>query len=561
MKVEADQLVWNEMSGVLLLMPWSRLTRDETIVNAGLATVVLKDKHIVAMDAVNAHGVDKQPGRQVEYAADKIYVSYNEQHLMDHVTGLGNAKLISHAAASQTTMTGDRVDLSLTGHSILTTAVATGNGYLESKPVSDPKGVTPDTKILRADTLDLQMKPGGKELQRVDTQAPGTLEFLPNQAARHRRVLKADRMVINYGEKNEIQSFHTTSLAMAAATETYPSEEERAKKKAGLATAFTTSKTIDATFDEKGQLKFMTQKDDFHYTEGDRKAQADNATLQNDTNVMDLDKNARIQDAAGSTSADHIQMQQTTGDFDARGHVSTTRLPESNKSQSAMLDKDEATLGTADRVISANRNQLIHYIGNAVVWQTANRIQADTIDIDRDKKSLTGDGKVITWFEDKPKDNPDATAKPAAPKPAQPTFTIVKAPHLVYTDTDRLASYTGGVDFWRPTLTVKSTVLKAFLNPQDSDADSRINHALGDGHVEIVEFVPADHRQRVGNSEHAEYYTEEGKIILTGGEPKLNDSKRGDARGDKLTYYTDPNRLEVEGSKEKKAQSHLRKKT
>ena len=41
------------------------------------------------------------------------------------------------------------------------------------------------------------------------------------------------------------------------------------------------------------------------------------------------------------------------------------------------------------------------------------------------------------------------------------------------------------------------------------------------------EFVPADQRQRVGNSEHAEYYTEEGKVILTGGEPKLNDSKTG----------------------------------
>ena len=71
-----------------------------------------------------------------------------------------------------------------------------------------------------------------------------------------------------------------------------------------------------------------------------------------------------------------------------------------------MLDKDEPTLGTADRVTSANRNHLIHYAGNAVVWQTSNRIQADRIDIDRDKKSIIADGQVITQFEDKPK--PDA---------------------------------------------------------------------------------------------------------------------------------------------------------
>jgi lipopolysaccharide export system protein LptA len=90
-----------------------------------------------------------------------------------------------------------------------------------------------------------------------------------------------------------------------------------------------------------------------------------------------------------------------------------------------------------------------------------------------------------------------------------------------------------------------------------------VNRAFGDGKVEIVQFVPADSRQRVGNSEHAEYYTDEGKIVLTGGEPKLNDSKRGNTKGDKLTYFTDDNRLIVEGSgaPEKKAQSHLRKKS
>ena len=34
-------------------------------------------------------------------------------------------------------------------------------------------------------------------------------------------------------------------------------------------------------------------------------------------------------------------------------------------------------------------------------------------------------------------------------------------------------------------------------------------------------------RQRVGNSEHAEYYTDEGKVILSGGEPKLERHEDG----------------------------------
>jgi LPS export ABC transporter protein LptC len=34
MKVESGQLSWNEKTGMLLLMPWSRLTRDQTVVDA-----------------------------------------------------------------------------------------------------------------------------------------------------------------------------------------------------------------------------------------------------------------------------------------------------------------------------------------------------------------------------------------------------------------------------------------------------------------------------------------------------------------------------------------------
>jgi lipopolysaccharide export system protein LptA len=570
MKVESGQLSWNEVTGNLQLLPWSRLTRDQTVVDAGQSTVMLNGKDIDWIDAVNGHGTDKRPGRQIEYSADAIHVKYNDAHAIDQITGTGNAKLIAHGATSDTTITGARVDLGFVDHegeNVLSTAKATGNGYLESKPLPDAKGDTADTKIITADVLDLQMRPGGKDLDRVNTQAPGTLEFLPNQIARHRRLLKADRMIIIYGAKNEIQSFHASTLSTSAAsTETYPSEDDRRKKKPTPATSRTSSRIIDASFDEKGQLKDMKQTEDFRYSEGDRKAQADLATLQNDTNVMDLEKNARISDASGSTSGDNIRLDQMTGDFDAKGHVSTTRLPEEHKSESAMLDKDEPTLGTADRVTSANRNHLIHYAGNAVVWQTSNRIQAERIDIDRDKKSIVADQKVVTEFQDKPKDDADApaqSAKPTGParqaKPVQPAFTIVKSPHMIYTDPDRLATYTGGVDFWRPAMTVKSASLKAFLNEQDSDADSRINHAFGDGKVEVVEFAPD--RQRVGNSEHAEYYTDEGKVILTGGEPKLNDSKRGNTKGDKLTWFTGDDRLIIEGTPEKKGQSHLRKKT
>jgi lipopolysaccharide export system protein LptA len=155
------------------------------------------------------------------------------------------------------------------------------------------------------------------------------------------------------------------------------------------------------------------------------------------------------------------------------------------------------------------------------------------------------------------KDPAPGTPPPAAPP--SPIYTVVHSQHMVYTDPDRLANYSGTVDFRRPSLIVKSAYLKAWLNEKDSGADSRINHAQGDGKVEITEVAPD--RQRVGTGDRAEYYTDEGKVILTGGEPQLNDSKRGNTKGEKLTYYTDDDRLLVDGVPKKQVHSHLRKKS
>jgi lipopolysaccharide export system protein LptA len=129
---------------------------------------------------------------------------------------------------------------------------------------------------------------------------------------------------------------------------------------------------------------------------------------------------------------------------------------------------------------------------------------------------------------------------------------------MVYTDQDRQAVYTGGANFYRPALTVKSATLTAFLNDNKSDQDSRLNHAFADGKVDVLDISPG--RRRIGNSEHAEYYADEGKIILSGGPPQLHDSVRGDSTGDKLTYFTDDNRLLIDGAPKKQVKTHLKKK-
>jgi lipopolysaccharide export system protein LptA len=421
-------------------------------------------------------------------------------------------------------------------------------------------GKPPETHVIHSDIIEVKMREGGREVASVETLAPGVLDFLPNQPAQHQRHVEAEHMAMIYGASNQLESFRATKIH----TETQPNAEERAKKQPGSKTR---SENLSAGFDPKsGQMKHMEQWGDFQYEAGDRKATASRAMLEQDSNLMTLETGARVWDSTGATSADRILIDQKTGDFNAEGHVTSSRLPDKKTSPSGMLAGDEPVEAMADHMTSANHNHLVHYEGHVVMWQAADRISADRTDVDRDKRMVNANGKVVTQFREKSKSDADTQAAPAGR--TGPIFVVVRANSLAYTDQDRLAHYTGGVVLTRPQLQVKADDLRATLAPQDDDEkkdgdnqdQSRLEKAYADGHVEIVQA--GNDRTRTGTSDHAEYFTEPDneRIVLRGGEPKMVDSKKGFTRGAELTYFVNDDRLLVSGSPQQPATGRLRRK-
>jgi lipopolysaccharide export system protein LptA len=106
----------------------------------------------------------------------------------------------------------------------------------------------------------------------------------------------------------------------------------------------------------------------------------------------------------------------------------------------------------------------------------------------------------------------------------------------------------------RPGLDVKGAELRAYL--AEKGAEDRLERAFAEGNVSIVQKTPL--RTRVGTGEHAEYYTEDERIILRGGVAQLADSLRGNTRGAQLTYYADDDRLLVDGAPSQPASSRVR---
>jgi lipopolysaccharide export system protein LptA len=538
--IEAPTLQYHENTGEIDLAPTGRMTRDEMTFEGETPIIRLWDageghKFIREIDATHAHGTDNTNNRKLAYAADRVWVFYNDDHVIERIVVEGNADLTSAAETSETHVTANHVEMYFDPHdkeSQLTRVVCNGNAVVTSQPLAAPGRQPTDSHVLRSENIEMKMRPGGREIQTVAAHPSGTLEFLPNQPASHHRTLEGEDMLISYATQNRIETFHSTNVK----TNTDPNAEERKHNRAVSATA---SRDFSARFDPKtSQLASMEQTGNFAYQEGDRKARANKATFDQKENVMNLDIGAVVSDATGTTKADHIRIDQNTDDFLAEGNVSSSRLPDkSQKNDSSMLSGDTPLNAQARKMQSSNRagSHRTRYEGNVKVWQGANRITADVVEIDRDKHTLIADGNVVTEAWEQPKEGDKK-------KNATAVLTKVYAPHLVYTDQDRLAFYSGGVKLERPDLHLKSKALHAWM--ADSDADSQLEKAFADGAVEIS----GARRENAynGTSEHLEYYTDEQKVILNGGVPQLVRTVSGKQtliKEPQLIYFVDDGKL------------------
>jgi lipopolysaccharide export system protein LptA len=575
MKVAAGQVTYKERESKVFLSPWSKLTRDTMLLNAGPAVVTLVDGSIKLVETENALGGDQRPGRNLDYSAKQLRLDFDDDNQIQKITGVDQARLVSTQETAITTMTADRVvmDFDTSGDgSVLQTAVASGHSMVESNPVP-AKGVElADTRILKSETIRTKMRAGGQEIESVETENPGTIEFIPNRPDQPHRWMNGDHVAIAYGPKNQIQSFKSVNVTTRTEKPKPPDAKE------APAPELTWSKDLLATFPaNSSQLEKLEQSGSFRYEAGERHAKAERATLDQPNNLIDLSGAARVWDATGSADADKIQLDQKSGDFSAEGNVSSTRMPDKKKEGSGgMLSEDEPLHARAKKMRSTDNSQQIHYEGNAVLWQGANRLEADTVEIDRENSVLKAHGHVMSQLLDKAQDGspqpeadkPAGKAKATASKKSTTTpaksatnqaarvFTVVKAPELEYSDDTRVASYKDGATLDRPSMKVKAREIRAFL--RDNSNDSSLDHAFADGQVEIVQTAPG--RVRNGTSEHAEYYVDEDKVILEGGSPQFVDSLRGATHGEKLTWFSKDDRLLVNGVETKPVKTVIHRK-
>lgn len=559
MVVQAGELVYKEDQSKIYLSPWSRFTRDTLTLEAANSVVTLEDDHIKLVDADRARGSDHYPTRNIDYAASHLVVEFLPKGEVKQVVGEENASISSTSDTTRTKVSSDRIFLnfeSSSGDSILKEALAMGKSVLESQPLPREGAPLAETRVMRSDVIKTQMRPGGQEIEVIETQSPGTIEFLPNQPDQKRRRLEGERIWLHYGPGNRLQAMR--ALNVSTQTDPLPS---KAKDKKPEAPMLTWSQHLLAEFDPAtGDMARIEQSGDFRYEEGARKAKAARADLDAGRNMITLRENARVWDDTGATSADQIFMNQKEETVLASGHVSSTRLPDKQESANGVLSSSEPFHATAATMTSSENNTNIVYEGGAVLWQGSDRLQAQRIEIRRKQRVLLASGQVVNQIVEEPKKQEGAGA---AAKPGKPTFMVVKAQELYYDDKDRVANYKGNVVLNRADMEVTAGQLQAFFTKPQGDrgqsgSNANLERAIADGKVKIVQRR-AD-RTRTGTGEHGEYYVAEEKVLLLGGTPKLVDSVRGTTQGRELTYFAHDDRLLVDGAEGQRAASELHRK-
>ncbi len=537
--VEAQEATYKERDAAILLGQWCRFRRRELTVEGSGGFVFLEEGAIRRILGMDAHGADRTPsGRRLEFAAAELVIELDAAGEVQRIHGSRGASLTSVEAVSRTRITAEQLEMDFEpsrGGSFLRTAIARNQALIESRPVAQAGRASPPTRLLRSNLVELRMAAGGESIETVETLAPGVIEFAPNAPGQPRRRMEAARINVLYGANNRARLLRATEVS----TRTDYAKTASGQQPPPL---LTWSRRLEARFSAAGEVEAMEQHGEFRFDRGSQRGSADAARLEEPPGLLTLEGKARVWDAAGSLSAARIVLDQERGDVSAEGDVASTREPE-RKGQASVVSAGEPVHARAQKMYMPGGGRIIRYEGRVILWQQANRMEADWVEIDREQRTLSARGNVVSSFAETP---PPDSGRALV-------YTILRAAEMLYEENSRTARYSGGVTLKRGNLEVVSDRLRAVLKTGDEGA--ALETAYAEGAVRIRQQTAG--RSRTGTGEYAEYAVHEERVALWGGNPEFVDSARGATRGARLTWYAANDRLLVDGAEGSPARSRI----
>jgi lipopolysaccharide export system protein LptA len=278
---------------------------------------------------------------------------------------------------------------------------------------------------------------------------------------------------------------------------------------------------------------------------GSKKAQdvssgsADRAAYDGESEKLALSGSVHLVDAGTSVIADSVMVDQRTEDSEAHGNVAAT-----------LTGSAAATHVTAQSAFLHKATEVAEFDGSAAkparLWQDASQVEAATITVDRQKKTLvarpaTAGGTVHSVFAGV--DKPGAVPKSDASK--APNILRVESRLLEYSDAQHDAVFTGPVKIDGSMGEVRGQRTIAFFTPpapKDSSKSKGDDMGLMGGqldHVLVTGDVKLEEPGKHGTGEQLVYKAADGSFVLTGTPsvmPRIVDAQQGTVTGASLLF-------------------------
>jgi lipopolysaccharide export system protein LptA len=566
-EVASGTLLYVKNAGEITLGSGVQIRRDNNTLDAQEVVVHLDASNL--MESAEAHGnptlKSNSPTSQLELTATLMTARMMDGgKQLDSIVANINVHGISRSINSVSEMTAQRLTAYFVGPQnamqqiIGETEVVlkilpphnAGTG-LQGKPASPQTefslNQSSEEKILRSPRVEMTMRPGGRDFDRMICPVPSILELLPVVESQDRKVVRGDRFEATFaGARNTLDTFHANGHVAVDLEPQAPQPSSTHRK--------TESDVLLAHFDiSTGLLTTIDQSGNFHFQETEiaragssagkapiHQALASWAHYVVANKVTTLEGQPQVWDASSKTTARSITLDEQADTTTATGSVLT--VYQNKKSSPAPVARPETpVLVSAERLVGHPKGKTAVYAGNARMWQGDDVVKANEIFLDQNTKTLRATHHVISTF-----------LSDGAGKGGKKDFVSVTADILRYDDTRRWAQYERDVVMKGEMGTLRAPFLDIYLVDKPEAGQSRIDHAVAHGGVTIVQ------PQRRASSDRAEYFSREDKVILTGNHPTIVDEEKGTSTGRELTFFVRDDRILVDGDPQSRATSQHR---
>jgi len=464
----------------------------------------------------------EEGGGKIDVSATQFEGLLNPAGWIELIIADGNVAASRQTAADTDSFSAAHVEFAmLPGRNLVRDMTATGGVSAESQQGGN-------SRLLKTDALRVKFSEGpapkssgrsaGKmdqqRVESVETLAPATIE---SKSATDTTTLRAKSFVAQLGPGG-----HLDKLLGHGGVDV--------RRQIGAAAAQTISASeLAATFGAHGDWDTLEESGNVRFQQADRQATAERASMARATDTIKLEGSPVVSDAVSRTTAAGLVVNQKTGELRATGGVISTYIPAA-QGDAVNLGSGAAHV-SADALTGSVNSGHVTYSGHARLWQGESVLDADQIDLWRDDKKLQASGHVVAVFSQVAGPFPAMPGKPSGSSTA-PTLWKIVAPLLTYWSDRGQARLEGGVSASSAQGSLESRTLDVFLGaPPAGSGGRQLNRVLAQGSVVVRQG------DRRATGEQAEYTAQDGKFVLSGGQPTIVNAASDTTTGHSLTFF------------------------